>query len=97
MIDMWYGENQSGRATLWEIGDLVRYDAGPTALMRIESIQRYNGEDVATSVRYYGRGFHASGVDVARYHGQCLDTSQEDRFRWQQAHDRADQWIVGRW
>ncbi len=104
----WYGENGSGRTHRWSVGDLVRYDDGPTALMRITWV-REMGEDprgIACSVRYYGRAFHdrisyyENGEErgsVGRYHGQCQEASPADIVAWNRTHDSRDDWKPGCW
>lgn len=89
---VWYGENRSGRTTPWKAGDLVRYDDGPSALMRITQVHIYSD-----SIRYYGRAFHSLGTCTSRYHGQCLEPTAEDRAKWDRCHDASDQWIRGMW
>lgn len=95
----WYGGNRSGRKTPWKIGDLIRYDNGPSALMRIELV-REMGDDhrgISCSIRYYGRGFHSSGTCTGRYHGECAEPTQKDHDAWNVAHDDQDRWIPGKW
>lgn len=96
---MWYGENRSRRAFPWNVGDLVRYDDGPSALMRIEVV-RFMGSDsrgIACEYRYYGRAFHSEGCCTGRYHGQCLEPTPEDIAAWERCHDENDDWIRGMW
>lgn len=96
----WYCENRSRRETPWNEGDLVRYDYGPAALMRVVTSVRPMGADprgISCSVRYYGRAFHSSGVCTGRYHGQCLEPTTEDRAIWARCHDENDEWIRGAW
>jgi hypothetical protein len=69
-----------------QAGDLVRYDAGPTALMRVEDV---------IGGRYYGRAFHSSGCCTSR--SQVFAASDEDRERWARCHDADDRWIRGAW
>ena len=102
----WYGENRSNREYQWNVGDLIRYGDGPTALMRINYV-RQMGQDargIACSVRYYGRAFHDtisyydSGEERASmgwYHGQCLEPSPQDIIAWTRAHDSRDDWKRG--
>lgn len=101
---MWHGENRSGRMEPWKEGDLVRYDDGATALMRIEYVRDMGPDQPGCAPakmnrwRYYGRAFHSEGSCIGRYHGQCLEPSQEDRDRWAAAHDpETDEWIRGAW
>lgn len=68
------------------IGDLVRYDAGPTALMRVTDI---------IGGRYYGRAFHSSGTCTSR--AAVTEPTEADEEKWQQCHDDGDQWIKGAW
>lgn len=75
------------------IGDLVRYDSGPTALMRVVDI--VNG-------RYYGRAFHSHGTFNSPHcctnRAEVFEPFDEDRIRWRNAHDReTDAWIRGRY
>jgi hypothetical protein len=95
----WYGENRSGRQARWNEGDLIRYDYGPTALMRITGVREMGADPrgISCSVRYYGRAFHSSGTYTGRYHGQCLEPSEEDRALWARCHDDNDEWIPGSW
>lgn len=94
---MWYGENRSGRDHPWQVGDLVRYDDGPTALMRITRVREMGPDPrgISCSVRYYGRAFHSSGTCTGRYHGQCLEPSADDVAAWKRCHDADDRWING--
>ena len=93
---IWWGENRSKRMLPWKVGDLVRYDFGPTALMRISAVITRGG-DIGTCYHYYGRAFHSSGPCTSRYHGQCMEPDEEDRLRWIAAHDDDDKWIRGKW
>jgi hypothetical protein len=96
---MWYGENRSGRETPWKVGDLLRYDDGPTALMRITAVRDMSAPSkaIATGLRYSGRAFHSGGTCTARYHGQCFEPNSEDIAKWSKCHDADDQWIRGAW
>lgn len=94
----WYGQNKSKRETVWSVGDLIRYDSGPTALMRITSVRYMRAgdviEDIAKDVRYYGRAFHSTGTCTGRYHGQCYEPDAEDVESWKQHHDPiTDEWL----
>lgn len=92
----WYGHNRSGRTTPFNVGDIVRYGDGPTALMRITSIRKMGGENIATAVRYYGS--HFFGGLEGRYHGQCMPADEQDLKRWDRCHDgRQGPWIRGAW
>lgn len=96
----WYGGNDGGIVEPLAVGDLVRYDDGPSALMRIESVRFMGTEDkrgIGVHWRYYGRAFHSTGCCTGRYHGQCRLPSDRDRRAWAWAHDRDDAWIPGRW
>lgn len=96
----------------WKAGDLVRYDDGPSALMRITGV-RDMGEDQPgcrpwgmDRWRYYGRAFHDTishydngeqRASVGRYHGQCVEPTTEDSEKWSRCHDETDDWIRGAW
>lgn len=59
-------------------GDLVRYEAGATALFRITDVYRnYGGE---RSYRYYG--VHCMGGIVGRYDFQLEKASDKDEETW---------------
>jgi len=69
-----------------KVGDLVRYDDGPTALMRVTDI---------IGGRYYGRAFHSVGTCTSR--SEVFEPSEADRERWARCHDGTDAWIRGAW
>ncbi len=71
------------------IGDLVRYDWGPTGLMRVTHDQ---GD------RIYGRAFHSSGTCTSRHRKAITRPSDIDKQRWAYCHnDVTDEWVRGRW
>jgi len=73
---------------MFDVGSLVRYSDGPSALMRVTAVR---GD------RVYGRGFYSSGTCTSRYVGDCRKPSEQDGARWAEAHDENDQWIRGKW
>lgn len=96
---VWYGGNDGGMLEAKKVGDLVRYDDGPTALMRITHVldKGKNHRGIACEIRYYGRAFHSDDTCTGRYHGQCSEPSEADRAAWANAHDADDAWIRGCW
>lgn len=67
-------------------GDLVRYDSGWTALMRVTDI---------IQGRYYGRAFHSSGTCTSR--SKVFEPDETDRKLWAKCHAEDDSWIRGAW
>lgn len=61
---------------LFRHGDLVRYGAGSTALMYIQRVYVYSGENV----RYYGK--QCMGGSYSASHEKCIPASQEDHKTW---------------
>jgi hypothetical protein len=57
------------------IGDIVRYDIGPTALMKIEEIHIVGGQN-----RFYGK--QCMGGLVGAYENQCIPANQNDHLLW---------------
>ncbi|MBB5985977.1 hypothetical protein [Sphingobium lignivorans] len=96
----------------WKVGDLVRYDYGPSAVMRINYVHDMGPDQPGCAPygmnrwRYYGRAFHDTishydngeeRASTGRYHGQCMPVSEEDVAKWQRCHDENDDWIRGAW
>jgi len=77
---IWYGENRSKRETRWKVGDIVRYDYGPSALMRVERVREMGNDHrgISCSVRYYGRQFF--GGVMGCYHGQILGDAKPEEI-----------------
>lgn len=59
------------------LGDILRYDHGPTALMRVETVSF--GHD-GRGHRYYGRQFF--GGTMGAYEFECLLASPYDIDKW---------------
>lgn len=96
----WYGGNDGGMPSPKKVGDLIRYDDGPSALMRITHVRFMGMEDVrgiGCHYRYYGRAFHSNGTCTGRYHGQCSEPTPSDIAAWKACHDDNDAWIRGMW
>lgn len=68
------------------MGEVVRYGDGPSALMRVTSVNgnRWYG------TQYFGGGVSASADRVER-------ASQRDLASWRWAHDSNDEWVRGRY
>lgn len=81
----------------FNVGDLVRYGDGETALMRVTSVRDMGESFGGNRWRYYGRAFHSTGTCTGRYQDQCSKPSALDRELWKQSHDAEDAWIRGRW
>lgn len=58
----------------FKIGDVVRYNSGPTALMRIDSIS------VGERTRYYGTQYY--GAAVGAYDHDCQGASAAEAAAW---------------
>lgn len=82
MSRMW----RSNPDPIYTIGDIVRYDSGSSALMKITHVQPDHGGSVAY---YHGR--QCMGGAVAAYHQACERASDEDLETWaQQANWRSE-------
>lgn len=68
------------------IGEVVRYGEGPSALMRVTSIN---------NDRYYGEQYFGGGASAHKWDVQAA--SQRDLASWRWAHDSRDEWIRGRY
>jgi hypothetical protein len=62
-----------------KIGDIIRYDSGPTALMRIEAISKNHG--VYGTDRYYGRSFYGSSVGVYDYDANKATAAEIKKYK----------------
>lgn len=74
----------------FELNQVVRYDYGSTALMRLTSIRDLgNGSKI-----YYGKGFHSHATCTSR--GTIYEASDIDLMRWRIWHDgETDAWLPG--
>lgn len=68
----------------FNVGEIVRYAAGSTALMRISHVSPHHG----VMHRYYGDSFHGSPMGV--YEPECRAASEHEQKKWRQAHERED-------
>ena len=66
------------------IGDIIRYGTGPTALMLVTSVSEKHGgiED-----RYYGDQFYGGAIGV--YESNVKRPSTEDLNRWKEQHNES--------
>jgi len=64
--------------SIYKIGDIVRYDHGQTALMKIKEISHDHGQIGQT--RYYGKSFYGSAMGV--YWNDCSPASSVDKMVW---------------
>lgn len=69
------------------IGTIVRYDDGPSALMRVTHIAPWGG--------VYGQQYF--GGSVMGLPDRCQPASKRDLASWRWAHDSNDEWIRGRY
>ena len=63
---------------MYAIGDILRYDSGCTALMKVTYISEGHGGALA---RYYG--IQCMGGYCGAYHDQCEPASAEDLTKWE--------------
>lgn len=66
-------------ATLFKIGDILRYGSGSSALMRVSYVSVGHGGSPA---RYYGQ--HCLGGSHGAYHENVKAATEEDRRTWEQ-------------
>lgn len=69
------------------IGEIIRYDDGPSALMRVTHIAPWGG--------VYGEQYF--GGSVMGLPDRCQPASQRDLASWRWAHGSDDKWIRGRY
>lgn len=69
------------------IGEIVRYDDGPSALMRVTHIAPWGGV-------YGNQYFGGSAMGLPE---RCQLASKRDLASWRWAHDSNDEWIRGRY
>ena len=67
---------------LFSVGDIVRYDSGPTALMRITTLREGHGGAIA---RYWGA--QCMGGFMGAYHEKCSYAAAADLAKWQECAD----------
>jgi hypothetical protein len=60
----------------YELGTILRYSSGPTALFRVDAVSPNHGG----AVRYYGQ--HCLGGMEGRYESQCESASADDLRMW---------------
>jgi len=65
---------------LFEVGQVLRYDSGKTALFQVAKIYPGYGGAVA---RYYGE--HCLGGAHGAYHEQCSAASPADLVQWKKS------------
>jgi hypothetical protein len=74
---------------LFEIGDILRYDNGCTALMRVSYVSKGHGGSVA---RYYGQ--QCMGGSCGAYHEKVIAANHFDSQTWFEHGRRKD--VFGR-
>lgn len=68
----------------FNVGDILRYGAGSTTLMRVT----YVSPEYGHAHRYYGDSFH--GSPMGAYEHDCQLASDHERKKWRQAHSEKD-------
>ena len=61
---------------VYKVGDVIRFDRGPTALMEITEISNPHGG----SVRYYGKTWHGSTIGVYQY--DAIKATERELVLW---------------
>jgi hypothetical protein len=67
------------KSTTFEIGTILRYDNGSTALMEVTTIRENHGGE---HTRYWG--IQCMGGYIGRYDFQVYEASQEDLKTWEE-------------
>lgn len=62
----------------YEVGDILRHDVGPTALMRVTHVSENHG---GFGHRYYGPSTYGSAMGA--YEVDCKPASKEDLAVWE--------------
>jgi hypothetical protein len=71
----WSEADDDLKPAVFAVGDVVRYNDGPTALMLITNVHEHYGG--GKQARYYGDQFY--GMAMGAYHQDCQMLSQQDR------------------
>lgn len=66
---------RTNRDPMYKVGEIIRYEYGPSALMQIETVVMYGEEP-----RYYG--LQCCGGGVGAYHRACERATDEDYRVW---------------